>query len=319
MKFCYLLSIFAIATPLVVCAKPPDAPATSMLRVACEGDDIGSEVKVNGKFKGECPLDVQVASGTLTLRLEKKYAPYDPAFEQRIRIGDGVVKKIEAVLPRHLNAAQRELMCLSDERAEVARREAGMVQKRTEIEADIASHMVRIQGKNYEIGKHEVTQGQWKAIMGINPSKFINCGDNCPVERVSWNDVQEFIQTLNGMSGKHYRLPTEAEWEHACNGGSENEYCGGSDLGAVAWYKDNSNNQTNPAGKKQANGNGLYDMSGNVWEWMQDCYKEDCSKRMVRGGSWLFDPENLRASNRGRNAASNRDHDVGFRLARTLP
>lgn len=313
------MSIFALAAPLVAFAKPSDAPATSMLRIACEGDDIGSEVKVNGKFMGECPLDVQVASGTLTLRLEKKYAPYAPAFEQKIRIGDGVVKKIDAVLPKRLSAAEREIMCLSDERAGVARLDAGEALKRTGIEAEIASHMVSIRGRNYEIGKHEVTQGQWKAIMGNNPSKFVNCGDHCPVERVSWNDVQEFIQMLNSFSGKHYRLPTEAEWEYACNGGSESEYCGGNDLDAVAWYRDNSNNQTNPAGKKQANINGLYDMSGNVWEWMQDCYNEDCSMRVVRGGSWLFDQANLRATNPGRSAAINRDHDVGFRLVRTLP
>jgi formylglycine-generating enzyme required for sulfatase activity len=181
--------------------------------------------------------------------------------------------------------------------------------------------MVRIPDRNYEIGKTEVTQAEWRAVMGTNPSGFPSCGDNCPVERVSWNDAQEFIQKLNAKTGKQYRLPTEAEWEYACYGGSQSEYCGGNDLDAVAWTSANSNGQTHPVGQKQANGYGLYDMTGNVWEWMNNCWEEgegNCAKRMLRGGSWLNFPQLARIVPRGRLDTAKRD-DVGFRLARTLP
>ena len=124
--------------------------------------------------------------------------------------------------------------------------------------------MIAIPGKNYEMSKYEVTQGQWQAIMGSNPSYFKSCGENCPVDQVSWNDIQEFLQKLNAKTGKQYRLPSEAEWEYACYGGSQTEYCGGNDLNSVAWNRDNSNKTTHPVGQKQANGFGLYDMSGNA-------------------------------------------------------
>jgi formylglycine-generating enzyme required for sulfatase activity len=98
--------------------------------------------------------------------------------------------------------------------------------------------MVAIPGKNYEMGKYEVTQGQWKAVMGNNPSYNSDCGDNCPVEQVSWDDVQVYLQKLNAKTGKQYRLPSEDEWEFACGGGSKDEYCGGGDLNALGWYED---------------------------------------------------------------------------------
>ncbi len=126
---------------------------------------------------------------------------------------------------------------------------------------------------DFVIGKYEVTQGQWRKLMGSNPSKFNSCGDNCPVEQVSWNDVQQFIQRLNSQSGRNFRLPTEAEWEFAArSGGKHEKYSGGDNVDAVAWYGDNSGKMTHPVGQKQANGLGLYDMSGNVWEWVSDWY-----------------------------------------------
>jgi len=179
--------------------------------------------------------------------------------------------------------------------------------------------MVSIPGKNYELGKYLVTQGQWKAVMGNNPSNFSNCGDACPVEQVSWNDAQEFIQKLNAKTGKQYRLPNEAEWEYACYGGNKTEYCGGNDLEAVAWFDGNSNHQTHPVGQKQANGYGLYDMSGNVWEWMQNRYNAEHDTRALRGGSWYFNPINLRAAYRFDFNRAYRNLYFGFRLVRTLP
>lgn len=172
-------------------------------------------------------------------------------------------------------------------------------------------------GKNYAIGKYEVTQTEWQAVMGNNPSRFVSA--NRPVERVSWNDIQTFLQKLNQKTGKSYRLPTEAEWEYACYGGSQSEYCGGNDIDAVAWYSDNSGEHTHPVGQKRANGYGLYDMSGNVWEWMSDCWEGDCAKRVLRGGSWSELAQYVRAAYRFNYAPTFRNNFFnGFRLARTL-
>ena len=167
---------------------------------------------------------------------------------------------------------------------------------------------------DFEIGKYEVTQEVWEAVMGGNPSHFGGCSQ-CPVEEVSWNDVQAFLKQLNAMTGLEYRLPTEAEWEDAVGG---YEYAGSNDPDAVAWYDGNSGERTHPVGQKQPNELGLYDMSGNVYEWMADCWEGDCSERVLRGGSWYVKPGDLRSAFRSWDTAGNRDVDLGFRLARTL-
>jgi formylglycine-generating enzyme required for sulfatase activity len=177
--------------------------------------------------------------------------------------------------------------------------------------------MVQVPGKNYEIGKYEVSQAEWRSVMGNNPSKFKGCGDNCPVEKVSWDDVQVFIQKLNAATGKQYRLPTEAEWEYACYGGIHSEFCGGDDVDAVAWTSGKGNELTHPVGQKQANGYGLYDMSGNVMEWTTDCWEGNCAQRVFRGGSWINDPRDVRVSYRIRFNTSIRNSSGGFRLVRT--
>jgi formylglycine-generating enzyme required for sulfatase activity len=184
--------------------------------------------------------------------------------------------------------------------------------------SDFEPAMVRIPGRDFEIGKYEVTQKEWREVMSNNPS-INKCGDNCPVDSVSWNDVQEFIQKLNAKSNKRYRLPTEAEWEYACYGGSQSEYCGGTNIDALAWYQVNSDGQTHPVGQKQANGYGLYDMSGNVWEWMQDCSTSSCGNSVLRGGSWYNQAQGMRAVTRYVANTVNRVGFYGFRLARTLP
>jgi formylglycine-generating enzyme required for sulfatase activity len=192
----------------------------------------------------------------------------------------------------------------------------------------------------FEMGKTEVTQMQWKAVMGSNPSVFKGCGGTCPVENVSWDDILTFIQKLNAQTGKTYRLPSEAEWEYACRASNDMNYCGGNDVNVVAWYGaysdpvGNSGKTTNPVGRKQPNSFGLYDMSGNVWEWVQDSWHDDykgsptdgvawedklTNLRVVRGGSWGNDPRNVRAAYRNKSAVENRSNVIGFRLARTLP
>ena len=173
----------------------------------------------------------------------------------------------------------------------------------------------RVTLKSFALGKTEVTQGQWKAVMGNNPSHFARCGDNCPVEQVSWNDVQAFIQKLNAKTGKQYRLPSEAEWEYACRAGGQQEYCGSNNLDAVAWYEGNSGGSTHPVAGKQPNAFGLYDMSGNVWEWVEDCYSGDCVNRVIRGGSWYGKTALLLASYRLWFEPTHKYFNDGFRLA----
>ncbi len=172
---------------------------------------------------------------------------------------------------------------------------------------------------SYAMGKYLVTQKQWRDLMGSNPSFFRNCGDDCPVEDVSWDDAQEFLMKLNEKTGKIYRLPTEAQWEFACRAGSQTDYCGGQQFDAVAWFVRNSGARTHPVGQKQPNALGLYDMNGNVWEWTSDCSNGDCRYRILRGGSWSVDPQFPRSPKRIGIAASYHLNDYGFRLVRALP
>ncbi len=181
----------------------------------------------------------------------------------------------------------------------------------------------------FYLGKFEVTQGQWRVVMGENPSRFAACGDACPVEQVSSAAALEFIRRLNHRSGTNYRLPTEAEWEYACTSGGKKElYCGANNPDSVAWYEKNSGGQTHPVGQKQANGLGLHDMSGNVWEWVAD-WKERypvtrqqdptgvsaSSTRVRRGGSWQYGTVQQRATWRSSGYPDDYALDLGFRLA----
>ena len=155
-------------------------------------------------------------------------------------------------------------------------------------------HPVNI--KQFAIGKTEVTQAQWQALMGSNPSEFTNCGPSCPVEKVSWDDVQQFIQKLNAKTGQSYRLPSESEWEYAARAGSQSKYSFGDSegqLGQHAWYRENSarawynsERSTKPVAGKQANAFGLHDMHGNVSEWVEDCYHDTYSGAPTDGSAW---------------------------------
>ena len=184
--------------------------------------------------------------------------------------------------------------------------------------------MVRIPGKNYEMGKYEVTQAEWRSVVGKNPSSFSGCGNDCPVEQVSWNDVQDFLARLNQKTSKQYRLPTEEEWLYACKGGegglfSDPDYCGSDDIDSVAWYSENSNRTTHPVGQKRPNGYGLFDMSGNVWEWTQDRFDSEHDWRILRGGSWSVGSKDVHATRRYKFEPEFKFRSIGFRLARTLP
>ena len=181
---------------------------------------------------------------------------------------------------------------------------------------------------SYSIGETEVTQALWKAVMGTNPSN--HQGDNLPVEKVSWIDCQTFITKLNQLTGKTFRLPTEAEWEFAAKGGTKSKgytYSGSNTIGDVAWYYENSGSETHAVATKQANELGIYDMSGNVLEWCQDCYgsysdeaqtnptgPSDGSFRVYRGGSWGSSAGGCRAANRDLYYPDYISDYIGFRL-----
>ena len=193
-------------------------------------------------------------------------------------------------------------------------------------------HQVTI-SRAFYLQKTEVTQAQWQAVMGTNPSSFTACGPSCPVERVSWDDVQQFIERLNQATGLQYRLPTEAEWEYAARAGTTGDYGGTGVLSQMGWTSENSGNTLHPVGHKQANAWGLHDMHGNVWEWVQDWYDAGYyarslgsdppgpptgQYRVLRGGSWLNDASNARSANRYNFTPDHRNSSsVGFRLART--
>ena len=182
---------------------------------------------------------------------------------------------------------------------------------------------------SFYICKYEVTQELWQAIMGSNPSYFK--GDRKPVEEVSWNDCKSFISKLNSLTGKLYRLPTEAEWEYACRGGNRSQgykYSGSNNLSSVAWYTDNSGSTTHEVGQKSPNELGIYDMSGNVWEWCSDLYDEynsspqtnptgasSGSNRVERGGSWCYNARICRSSRRCSFTPGYRGINLGLRLA----
>ena len=182
---------------------------------------------------------------------------------------------------------------------------------------------------DYYMGMYEVPQALWEAVMGSNPSEYK--GDNLPVEMVSWNDCQEFISKLNSLTGRKFRLPTEAEWEYAARGGKKSrgyQYSGNSNISDVAWYDGNSGSKPHPVGTKQANELGIYDMSGNVYEWCSDWYgsyssssqtnptgADSGSGRVVRGGSWYDFAWGCRLSYRGSITPFYRGNDLGLRLA----
>lgn len=182
---------------------------------------------------------------------------------------------------------------------------------------------------DYYLGKYEVTQRDWQDVMGFNPSRFKDCGFTCPVDSVSWSDAVKFISKLNSITGKSFRLPTEAEWEFACRErGKDIVYCGSNEVESVAWQRGNSGNGPHPVGGKQPNSLGIFDLSGNVWEWVFDWNgtypsarqsnprgSAAGSSRVRRGGSWQYGPEKTRAAWRSSGYQEDRAIDIGFRLA----
>jgi formylglycine-generating enzyme required for sulfatase activity len=192
-------------------------------------------------------------------------------------------------------------------------------------------HSVTI-SESFYLQKTEVTQAQWAAVMGSNPSQNSSCGNLCPVENVSWTNIQAFIQALNAADpSAEFRLPTEAEWEYAARAGTTGDYGGTGVLSQMGWYDGNGGGTIHPVAQKTANAWGLYDMHGNVWEWVQDWYSPSYyssspstdptgptsgSTRVMRGGSWNHPAAEARSANRQAHTPGSRYETVGLRLVR---
>ena len=354
------------------------------LRLSCDGDSTGASVTINGQFKGECPLDVQVAAGTFQIRAVLPVNKYkERVFEQVIRLGDGVVKRVDIQLgaPQFTAEGQRlenERLAQEAEKtkqAAEAKRLADEDAKRIKAER-LAQVLTELKSQGIEpgngkrfrdcpdcpelvaippgeftrfgggiphdkvkidyvmaVGAYPVTFDEWDrcerenacphADEGSMPGIFFDTKfgrGRQPVVNVSWDDLQKYLAWLNRKTGKTYRLLSEAEWEYACLGGlAPTTYCGGENLDSLAWYSNNSGDSAHPVGQKQPNGFGLYDMSGNVWDYTNDCWGNDCAWRVLRGGSWGDQPQSARSAQRfGLNSAF-RFSNAGFRIARTAP
>ena len=226
---------------------------------------------------------------------------------------DTIKKRVKKPMPWY-----KKIIGKDDEYEEVSFTEA--------FDNEKPGHQVTL--SSFYIGRYQVTQAEWKALMGRNPSYFK--GDNRPVERVSWYDCQDFVRKLNSLTGLRFKLPTEAQWEYAARGGRKSRgynYSGSDDVGIVAWYDDNSGNETHPVGMKQANELGLYDMIGNVYEWCSDWYgayssgsqtnptgAASGSGRIWRGGGYYDAAGDCRVSDRNGDTPDCREDNLGLRL-----
>ncbi|MCF0197481.1 MAG: SUMF1/EgtB/PvdO family nonheme iron enzyme, partial [Bacteroidaceae bacterium] len=234
------------------------------------------------------------------------------------------------VKPRPIKPANCLTVTVGDMQYDMVRVDGGTFQMggdAVDSEADEKpAHNVTL--STFYIGLTEVTQAQWKAVMGSNPSE--QKGDDLPVENVTWEDCQTFINRLNNLSNNRFRLPSEAEWEFAARGGKKSKgytYSGSNDIGTVAWYGDNSEGTTHSVGSKEPNELGIYDMSGNVWEWCQDRYGKYRSEAQVnpidptsgpcrvnRGGCWGSQDRSCRPSFRGSDYPNDNYNYLGLRL-----
>ncbi len=325
--------------------------AKGMIKVVTEPGD--AKVFINGKRKGNSP------------------AKAGQSFALKLREGEYVLEAVKAMDDGfHEYYGKKEIFVASDslqtinlaltKRVDKKKARARFLKKYPQ--GFIEPQMVKVSGGSFRMGDthgggdsdekpvhrvsvdtfymgiHEVTFAEWDACVNMGGCSHAPDDEGWgrgrrPVINVSWEDAQGYIKWLNRKTGKRYRLPTEAEWEYACrSGGKAQKYCGGDNLDALGWYDKNSGGKTQPVGGKQANGLGLYDMSGNVYEWVQDWYKEKYygtsvadnpegpssgSLRVRRGGGWYGGAGGCRSAFRDFNSPGYRDDDLGFRLLRT--
>ena len=298
----------------------------------------GARVIVNGKSKGAAPVFFKdLSPGVYKIKVAKEGYSF---YQEKVQVSAGRKTMVSAFLEK-IQRGPLEYDVWKDPITgmEFVWVNGGCYQMGCGAWAEPCNndenpvHEVCLDG--FWIGKYEVTQGQWKKLMGNNPAKF-RLGDNYPVETVSWNDTKKFIEELNRLSeGKYkYSLPSEAQWEYACRSGGKSEaYAGDSDVDNIAWYRSNSGYSTHPIGTKKPNGIGIYDMSGNVWECCEDIYYGNAyskhkhrnpiyagnisTKRVMRGGSYNNGVSYLGCAKRdNRYHPGRRVSLVGFRLLR---
>lgn len=282
----------------------------------------GAKLYIDNNYKGTTPFTAELTFGKHNVKLAKtEYKDLTQSIEIKEYTNDinltleSIIKQMPGMVL--VKGGTFQMGCTS-EQSDCMRGEKPV-------------HTVTVD--DFYIGKYKVTQKQWKEIMGTstslsNPSYFK--GDNLPIEKVSWNDVQDFIKKLNQKTGQKYRLPTEAEWEYSARGGSTGsptKYAGSNNIGDVAWYSSNSGSKTHAVGTKQANELGIYDMTGNVWEWCSDWYGNYSSRsqnnprgatsgkyRVLRGGSWDDNSSSCRVANRHSYSPGAAYYNRGFRI-----
>lgn len=298
-----------------------NVPLLSGKEITLLSNPSGASITINDEHKGETPLKIWLKYGSYNIKFDKD----GKTVVENIVVSHGGVIEFTANLKTFTDPFEGQMVFvkgggfrMGDTYGDGNREEKPV-------------HPVTL--NDFYIGKYEVTQAQWKEIMGENPSHFAGC-DDCPVERISWLDVQEFLTKLNELTGKNYRLPSEAEWEYAAKGGENSRgfrYAGKNNINFVSWYSGNSGNKTQPVGQKEPNELGLYDMSGNVWEWVNDWFDfytdspkvnpkgpENGDFRIVKGGSWFGYIGGSRVSCRGSDDPSNKRSYIGFRIARSV-
>ena len=301
------------------------APTPIVGKLTISSTPLMADVTLDGKPVGRTPIDIpNLLVGTHTLKISK--AGYETK-TQTITILESKTTTVSPTLTKgggNASIGSIEMVYVAGGTFTMG----ATAEQGSDADSDEKpTHSVTV--SDFYIGKYEVTQAQWKAVMGSNPSYFK--GDNLPVENVSWNDIQEFIKKLNAQTGKRFRLPTEAEWEYAARGGNQSKgykYSGSNSIDDVAWYTDNSSSKTHPVGQKTPNELGIYDMSGNVYEWCQDwkgSYSSSSqtnptgpssgSGRVLRGGSWSISAWSCRVSYRFSDYPDPRLDGGGFRLA----
>ena len=278
-----------------------------------------------------------VAQAQLPAAGEAAAAPVADQAQADLAAKDAVARAANAAPPKAVAAATAPAIPTVKDCADcpdMAFLPAGSVTMKADKSTDDKA-AATVQVRSFLLAKTEVTQRQWKSLMGDNPSRFTACGLDCPVDNVSWKEVTQFIRKLNQKAGQSYRLPSEAEWEYAAKAGAANDLLfsdNASRLADYAWFIANSQKSSHPVASKKPNAFGLFDMYGNVWEWVDDCYHDNfaglpldgspwisaCTapQRVLRGGSWSDDTASLR--NRGRYAPEVRNLITGFRLARSL-
>lgn len=303
----------------------PPTPITGILSITSR--PLAANIKIDGKDYGTTPKNItDMLIGHHTIVISKDgYAPKTEQFD----ITEGETQRVNVVLDIGDKTFKVGNVSFTMKPVVGGTFTMGATTEQSSDAWDDEKPAHQVTLSSYYIGETEVTQALWEAVMGSNPSYFK--GSILPVEQVSWNDCQEFITKLNAMTGQKFRLPTEAEWEYAARGGNKSKgykYSGSNNIGDVSWYKGNSGINTHTVKTKQPNELGIYDMSGNVWEWCSDwkgSYSSNAqtnptgpstgSARVIRGGSWCYDAKNCRFSSRSFITPGSRYYNLGLRLA----